>query len=160
LFGNGTVEFGEVPRVNVQEKSLFWFHALQWFFWLIGGVTLLAFAASVMPQKWIVEASEFLGFKPFPESPLTYYLARNLSLLYGFVGVLMLFVVRDLYRYRDLVRFLAIATIAFGASQLIVDLQSEMPLWWALGESLSTLAGGCFFFWLQSKVVWIAEEGS
>ena len=143
--------------MNVEEKSLFWLKSLRWFFWLVGGVTLLAFGASVMPQKWIVEASEFFGFEPFPDSPLTYYLARNLSLLYGFVGVLMLFVVRDLYRYRHLVRFLAIATIGFGILQLIVDLQSMMPAWWALGESLSTFAGGCFFYWLQSKVVWLPE---
>ena len=109
---------------------------------VVGCVTLLAFAAAVMPQKWIVEIAEELGFEPFPHAPLTFYLARNLSLLYGFVGCFLLIVASDLKRYRPLVRLTAIGTIAFGVLQWIVDAQSDMPLWWTAYESLSTIAGG------------------
>ena len=70
---------------------------------VIGGISLLAFAAAVMPETWIVETAEALGFDPFPFSPLTFYLARNLSLLYGFVGAFLLVVALDLDRYRPLV---------------------------------------------------------
>ena len=101
----------------------------------VGYVTLLAFAAAVMPEKWMVEASEFLGFEPFPDSPLTFYLARNLSLLYGFVGAALLIVASDLDRYRPLVRYAAMGTLLFGLLQLVVDGQSSMPIWWTLGES-------------------------
>ncbi len=118
---------------------------------------MLAFAAAVMPEHWMIEASEFLGFDPFPFSPLTFYLARNLSLLYGFVGALLLFISRDLIRYRELIRMLAIGTIVFAILQLIVDAQASMPIWWSLGESLSTLMGGALFYWLYSKVLWPIE---
>ena len=84
---------------------------------LIGGVSLLAFGASVMPEKWIVETAEALGFEPFPDSPLTFYLARNLSILYGFVGAALLVVSFDLERYFPLVRHAAIGTILFGLLQ-------------------------------------------
>ena len=118
---------------------------------LVGGVSLLAFAAAVMPEKWIVEISEFLGFDPFPYSPLTFYLARNLSLLYGFVGAALLVVSTDLKRYFPLIRYAAIGTIIFGVLQLIVDWQAGLPVWWTLGESLSTLFGGVLLFWIQHK---------
>lgn len=118
---------------------------------LIGGVSLLAFGASVMPEKWIVETAEALGFEPFPDSPLTFYLARNLSILYGFVGAALLIVSFDLERYFPLVRHAAIGTILFGMLQLIVDTQSGLPVWWTLGESLSTLAGGVLLYWIQLK---------
>lgn len=134
-----------------------WFVRLERFMFAIGIVTLLAFAAAGMPEKWIVEASEFLGFEPFPSSPLTFYLARNLSLLYGFVGVLMIYISADLYRYRELIRLLAMATVAFGFLQLLVDTQASMPIGWSLAESLSTVFGGTVFYWLQSKVNWSAE---
>ncbi len=118
---------------------------------VIGGISLLAFAAAMMPQTWIVETAEALGFDPFPFSPLTFYLARNLSLLYGFVGALLLVVSLDLDRYRPLVRYLAIGTILFGLLQLVVDSMSGMPPSWTLGESLSTFVGGVLLYWLQQK---------
>lgn len=118
---------------------------------LVGSITLLAFAAAVMPERWIVEIAEELGFEPFPHSPLTFYLARNLSLLYGFVGAALLMLASDLRRYRPLVSYLALATISFGVLQLVVDAQSGLPWWWTLGESLSTIGGGLLLWWLHGK---------
>lgn len=125
--------------------------ALIVFLRLVGAVSLLAFVAAVMPEHWIVEIAEELGFDPFPYSPLTFYLARNLSLLYGFVGATLLVVSFDLARYFPLVRYAAIGTILFGLLQLIVDLQAGLPTWWTLGESLSTLCGGLLLYWIQSR---------
>ena len=119
----------------------------------IGSITLLAFAAAVMPEKWIIETAEALGFEPFPYSPLTFYLARNLSLLYGFVGAGMLVVTMDFDRYRPLVRYLARGTMAFGTLQLVVDAQSSLPAWWTLGESMSTLLGGLLIGWLDRSAL-------
>jgi hypothetical protein len=118
---------------------------------VVGGVSLLAFAAAVMPQGWIVRIAEALGFEPFPNSPLTFYLARNLSLLYGFVGAALLVLSFDLARYRPLIHYAAIGTILFGVLQLIVDSQAGMPHWWTWGESISTLVGGCLLFWIQLR---------
>lgn len=112
----------------------------------VGGVSLLAFGAAVMPAQWIVQAAEELGFEPFPDSPLTFYLARNLSLLYGFVGAALLILASDLKRYRPLIRWAAIGTMAFGLLQLIVDSMAGLPVWWTLGEALSTLFGGILLF--------------
>ncbi|KAA1257797.1 hypothetical protein LF1_02870 [Rubripirellula obstinata] len=119
---------------------------------LIALVTFLAFAAAVMPSHWIREASEFLGFDPFPESPLTFYLARHLSLLYGFVGVLLWIAASDFDRYRPLVRKLGVLTIVFGVLQAIIDVMSGLPGWWSVGESISTVAGGGLLMWMERRV--------
>jgi hypothetical protein len=118
---------------------------------VVGGVSLLAFAAAVMPQGWIVRIAETLGFDPFPDSPLTFYLARNLSLLYGFVGATLMVLSFDVARYRPLFHYAAMGTVLFGFLQLIVDSQARMPLWWTWGESISTLVGGLLFFWIQFR---------
>tara|TARA_R110002073_G_scaffold20209_3_gene72781 strand:+ start:8098 stop:8313 length:216 start_codon:yes stop_codon:yes gene_type:complete len=55
----------------------------------------------------------------------------------------------DLVRYRPLVRYLALGTIAFGVAQFVVDAMAGMPSWWTWGESLSTVAGGGFIAWLN-----------
>ncbi len=115
---------------------------------LVGAAALLAFAAAVMPSRWIVEASEWLGFDPFPDSPLTFYLARNLSLLYGFVGALLILVSLDLDRYRPLIWYIAVGTISFGILQAIVDIQSGLPWWWTAGESVSTFLGGVLIYFV------------
>ena len=124
---------------------------LRLFLQMVGYVTLLAFLAAVMPEQWIIEASKFLGFDPFPYSPLTFYLARHLSLLYGFVGIGLLIIAADLDQYGRLVRPLALGTIAFGILQLVIDLQSALPHWWTLGESCSTAMGGLIIAWLDRR---------
>lgn len=118
---------------------------------VVGGTALLAFGAAVMPENWIVETAEELGFDPFPHSPLTFYLARNLSLLYGFVGALLVLISFDIDRYRPLVWYAAIGTMLFGVLQLVVDSMSGLPSWWTLGESISTFIGGAMLWWLVKK---------
>ncbi|GAA5510107.1 hypothetical protein Rcae01_05613 [Novipirellula caenicola] len=124
---------------------------LRWFLRFVGMVTLLAFPAAVMPEQWMIEIAEVLGIDSFPAAPLTFYLARHLSILYGFVGIGLLVLASDLVRYRPLVRYLATGTIAFGAAQFVVDAMAGMPLWWTLGESLSTMAGGVLMAWLNRR---------
>jgi hypothetical protein len=117
----------------------------------IGSIALLAFAAAVMPEKWIVEIAEELGFDPFPHSPLTFYLARQLSLLYGFTGAVMWLVALDLDRYRPLVYWMAIGTILLSVLQVITDMQSNMPTWWTLREPIATFIGGCLLLFLDRR---------
>lgn len=124
---------------------------LKLFLRVVGGFALLAFAAAVMPSRWMIEIAEELGLPAFPEHPLTFYLARNLSLLYGFVGFTLVIVASDLQRYRPLVRLMAFGTVLFSVMQLIVDAMSGMPPWWTWGESGSTFSGGILLFWLDRK---------
>ncbi|EMI43272.1 hypothetical protein [Rhodopirellula sp. SWK7] len=118
---------------------------------VIGVAALLAFAAAVMPSQWMIAIARQLGIEPFPDSPLTFYLARNLSLLYGYVGVLLMLIASDLPRYRPLVWWVAVGTISFGAMQFIVDSMAGMPGWWTFGESGSTFFGGVLLWWLDAR---------
>lgn len=115
----------------------------------VGAFTLLAFAAAVMPAAWIIEITDWMKLQPFPDTPLAFYLARHLSLLYGFVGIGLLVISYRLPKYRDLVPLLGYGTIAFGVSQLVIDYQAEMPIWWTVGESVSTVIGGTMILWLD-----------
>lgn len=118
---------------------------------VIGGASLLAFGAALMPGVWIVEISQWLGWNPFPDSPLTFYLARNLSLLYGYVGVFVLIIAADLPRYRPLVRWAAIGTMSFGVLQFIVDSMAGAPAWWTYSESGWAFFGGGLLAWLDAR---------
>ncbi|MCM2372795.1 hypothetical protein [Aporhodopirellula aestuarii] len=118
---------------------------------VIGGAAILAFAAAVMPSSWMIAIAAHLGIEPFPDSPLTFYLARNLSLLYGYVGAFLLLVAADLARYRPLVWWAAVGTISFGVLQWIADAMAGMPSWWTYGESGSTFFGGVLLWWLDAR---------
>lgn len=108
---------------------------------VVGGCTLTAFAAAFMPAGWFVAISQWLG-QSFPESPLGFYLARNLSAMYGFVGAGLLMLTINIQRFGPLVPQVAWGAVLFGVLQLILDAWSELPWWWTLAEGLSTVFGG------------------
>jgi len=117
----------------------------------VGYVALLAFAAALMPDHWHAETSRRLGIDPFPDSPLTYYLARHLSLLYGFVGVLMIYLARDVDRHLGTIHLMSWCAVALGILQAVIDLMAALPWWWTIGESGSTLLGGLFLIALVAR---------
>jgi hypothetical protein len=62
--------------------------------------------------------------------------------MYGFIGAAIWYIATKLERYRDLVKPLALASIAFSLSQAAVNIQSEMPTWWIATEFVATFTGG------------------
>lgn len=101
---------------------------------------LLAFAGAALPESWMKAAYESGGLGPWPGGPLLVYLARAVSLLYGFYGVLALYLSFDVQRYRPLVRFLAAASFPFAPVMFIVIWAAGLPAVWAVCESASILA--------------------
>lgn len=124
---------------------------LAMFLRVVGVFTQLAFAAAVMPANWINKITDEMQLEPFPDTPLAFYLARHLSLLYGFVGIGLIVISYDLPKYRDLVSLLGFGTIGFGVLQAWIDHQSGMPIWWSAGESISTIIGGLMILWLDDR---------
>ncbi len=139
---------GTTPMAGTNLKSDRW---LLLYLRFIGWVSLLAFAAAIMPEPWMIQIAKVLTIDPFPVHPLTFYLARNLSLLYGFVGVALIVVAHDIDRYRPAVRLTAYGTMAFGVLQVLCDCQSSMPWWWSWGEGVSTVFGGAAMFYLDAR---------
>lgn len=127
-----------------------WQRRLQRFLQLVGGVSLLAFAAALMPEDWFIKISEELG-QTFAPEPLTFYLARHLSLMYGFVALVLLILAVDVARYVPLIRLAGYGTGLMGVLQGTIDHFSDLPVWWTLLESLSTLAGGVILIVLARK---------
>jgi hypothetical protein len=100
---------------------------------------LLAFVGAALPESWMKAAYESGGLGPWPGGALLVYLAREVSLLYGFYGVLALYLSFDVQRYRPLIRFLAIASIPFVPVIFLVIWGAGLPMVWAVCESTSIL---------------------
>lgn len=127
-------------------------HPTKWLIWylrLIGISAQLAFLAAIMPGSWVIEITEKLNLEPFPETPVAFYLARHLSLMYGFLGIALIGLSYHIDRYRELVYPLAAGTILFGAMQGWIDFQSGMPMGWTVSESASSMTGGVIMLWLH-----------
>jgi hypothetical protein len=123
---------------------------LKLYLYFIGVAALFAFAAVIMPARWMIEISEQLGIEIGPV-PLTFYLARHLSLIYGLVGVAVLVVARRLPADRWLARLLAWLTLGLGVGHAILDLQSGMPSWWTVREAAFSVTGGIILLVLSRE---------
>lgn len=103
---------------------------LAWLLRAIGLLDLLAFVALLLPAAQLAALHAQLGMGPFPEEIIALYLARTASMLYGFCGVLLLFLSTDVARYAPVIRFLSYAGLLASVILLGIDLSTGMPWWW------------------------------
>jgi hypothetical protein len=135
-----------VQEAGIRERALIWLLR-------IGAVlTITAFPAALLPADTMADWHARLGLGVFPDAPITGYMARSLSLFYGFHGVLTLIVSTDVRRYRPLVGFLGWMLLALGTSLLFIDLHSGMPPLWTATEAPPTLLFGALILYLRRSV--------
>lgn len=117
-----------------------------------GIITCTAFLAMFLPVEWMAATHRWLGLGDYPEAPVVEYLARSISALYGFHGVLLLIVSTNPIRYRALVWFVAAMNVAFGLMVLAIDWKAGMPWAWTLLEGPPIVAFGTVIALLNRAV--------
>jgi hypothetical protein len=124
---------------------------LTWLLYVMGGVMSVAFVAVVLPTSAMAAIADWLGVGPLSRSPLTEYLTRSLSAMYGVLGILHLYLARDVVRHLDLIVVLGWLTILAGVIQTAVDFTAGMPPLWSWSEGPSTVAIGLAYVWLARR---------
>jgi hypothetical protein len=124
---------------------------LAWLLYVLGGMMSVAFLAVVMPTSAMATIADWLGVGPLPRSPLTEYLTRSLSAMYGVLGVLHLYLARDVVRYLDLIVVLGWLTVLAGAIVTVVDFTAGMPTFWSWSEGPPTMLTGLAYVWLAQR---------
>jgi hypothetical protein len=109
---------------------------------IFGGLTLLAFLAMLMPPDAMAWVHLRMGLGEFPRAPVVDYLARSISGLYGFHGVLVLLVSTDLERYRPILVYIWVLNIVFGLMLVAIDVYAGLPWWWTASEGPPIVALG------------------
>ena len=120
---------------------------LAWLLYVLGGMMSVAFLAVIM-QVGMAVIADWLGVGPLQRSPLTEYLTRSLSAMYGVLGVLHLYLARDVVRYLDLIVVIGWLTVLAGAIQTVVDFAAGMPPFWSWSEGPPTVLAGLAYIWL------------
>src|SRR5262245_34510553 len=111
---------------------------LAWLLYVLGGMMTVAFVFVVVPTSAMAAIADWLGVGPLPRSPLTEYLTRSLSTMYGVLGVLHLYLARDVVRYLDLIIVIGWLTVLAGVIVTVVDFGAGMPLLWSWSEGPPT----------------------
>lgn len=111
----------------------------------------LAFAAVVLPTSGMVAIADWLGVGPLQQSALTEYLTRSLSTLYGALGVLHIYLARNVVRHLDVVVVLGWLTVLAGAIVTAIDFAVGMPPYWSWGEGPPTVIAGVALIWLARR---------
>jgi hypothetical protein len=132
--------------MSVQEKALIVILRLS------GIVLLTAFPMMLLPVDWMAATHRWLGLGEFPASTLVDYLTRSISFLYGFHGGLLLLISVDIRRYRGVLVYMIVMSVAFGASMIAVDLHAGIPLRWTLCEGPPIIVLSVVLAWLLRAV--------
>jgi len=126
--------------------------SLKWLLLLMGATACLAFIAVFIPTDWMETANDALGLGAFPRAPLTEYLTRSLSTVYGFLGVLTFFLGLNVRRYLDLIVLVGWMTMVLGALLTGIDLWAGLPSSWIWGEGPPTVLIGAALLFLARRV--------
>lgn len=115
-------------------------------------MTLLAFPTALLPTATMESTHQRLGLGVVEIGAVFEYMARSLSLLYGFHGGLLLLVSFDLRRYAPIIKYLGCMNIGLGLGLLAVDLHAGLPWWWTWGEGPGIVGMGCALLWLNRRL--------
>jgi hypothetical protein len=124
---------------------------LAWLLYVLGGMMSAAFLFVITPTSAMASIADWLGVGPLHRSPLTEYLTRSLSMMYGVLGVLHLYIARDVVRYLDLIIVIGWLTVLAGAIVTVVDFGAGMPTMWSWSEGPPTVLAGLAYVWLARR---------
>jgi hypothetical protein len=116
---------------------------------LVGCAAVLATFAVFLPFEWMNAIHRATVEGELPAAPIVNYLARSLSMFYALMGVITLFVARDVRRNASFVTLLGVLYLTSGVVQLGIDLHAPMPLSWTLGEGPFAILIGLVVLALQ-----------
>ena len=89
----------------------------------------------------------------FPAAPITDYLARSVSALYGFHGVLLFILAADPARYERIVLYLGVANLVLGVILFGIDVHADLPPWWIASEGPPVVGLGVLVLYLRKKML-------
>ena len=112
----------------------------------------------LLPAKQMMHIHAWLGLGDMPNAPITFYLARSTSLLYGIHGALMFVCGRNIRKYSDLIPVFGWLHVLIGTVTIGIDLTSGMPWWWTTFEGAPIAATGLFMVWLSKKAFKVEQQ--
>ena len=118
-----------------------------------GVLFLLAFVGAALPESWMKAVYEWGERGAWPGGALLLYLARVVSLLYGFLGLLALYLSFDVTRYRPLIRFMAVVGFPFVPVMFGVIWAAGLPTVWAVGEPAGILVISALWYIASGPVM-------
>jgi hypothetical protein len=124
---------------------------LVWFLRILGGLDLIALLAVVMPFSAMNWMHYTIGLGEMPDAPLMGYLARSASMLYAFLGGLVLYMSFDVDRYRPVLDLIGRIVLVCGVILIGIDLAERLPLWWICLEGPTVLGLGGVLLWLLRR---------
>jgi hypothetical protein len=117
-----------------------------------GAVLCTAFLAMFLPTAWMASTHEWIGLGAFPRSAVVEYLTRSIAALYGFHGVLLFIIARDVVRFAAIVRYIGVMNVLFGSMMTVIDLDAGMPTLWTLFEGPPVVGMGAAILYLSQSI--------
>jgi len=125
---------------------------LVWVLRLGGAAMLCALIFVFCPFGWMQAIHTRIGIGELAYTPLLSYLIRTLSAMYASMGAILVFISRDVERYRDLIRFLAWLSMLGGAGVTALDAILHLPWLWTMTEGPFTVLLGLVLIILATKM--------
>lgn len=119
---------------------------------VLGIITMTAVFAVVMPFHWMDAISGWLTGWGMPNTPVINYLARGLSLMYVFFGVMVFRLSFSPSRHLEILKFLGQAGVIFGIAMTALDPAIGLPWQWTLAEGPATILINLLLLYLVRRV--------
>jgi hypothetical protein len=138
-----------LPLTLALDMSASYDRLLRWLLRFCGVMMLLALPAVFFSIAAMDAVHQKLGLGKLPEGPIVLYLARALSVFYAGFGMLTLLISSDTERYRPIITWWGVVSIALGGLLVGIEWSAGLPGPWMIGEFLASVVAGAAVLWLQ-----------
>ena len=118
---------------------------------VMGVLFCLAGPGLLLPEAWLRGmVAWFAGADTvdalWPAGPAVDYMFRASLVAYLWIGVVLLLAAKDPERSKTQIDLSICGMFLFAIVTFTSGILNDLPLWWFLGDSLFSLAGGVFLF--------------
>ncbi len=116
-------------------------------------ILIVALPMAILPFETMSWIHGWFNMGDLSDQPITEYLARSCSLLYGMHGLVLMLISIAPRRHWSLIGPVALIHVGLGLTIFLVDLDAGMPWYWTAAEGIPISIYGAllYLFWRKAS---------
>ncbi len=121
--------------------------------WITAICCLLGFVLAALPWKAITAICDWAGIQTPIALPLTVFMYRLCSAIFGIIGIFFVILARNPLKYGGMLLLAAYGLVGYGIFSLVAGIRYELPVWTYSGDVIFGVVAGVLLLIFRKKAM-------